>query len=675
MRRIAIVTGTSKTPLGAIMRRNLEEVLEGQVEVAVCPFDQLRPGEAIDADLVLVMVNRMIQALAPHVADPERILAVKRSIRAKDAYRIFAIPPATRVLVVNDHPDTTRETVALLQQLKVNHLQFLAYEPGMDCGDLNIAITPAEGSLMPPHIANVIDVGHRCLDISTFTEIIHRLGLAGPEVDRRLLRYFETIIPLDTGINRQFKELYLKNKELETVINLSHDGILLVNSEGRISLCNRALAEMLEIQGDTSQGVPLAAFSPEIQDILGKASGREWIVSFKGRSLVVTRQAVKDFGEPAGNYFNFQEATFIRKLEQNLSAKLRTLGHTARYQFADLLTRSPRMVQCVNMARRIAQSDFTVLILGETGTGKELLAQSIHQESARGRQPFVAVNCAAVPENLLESELFGYEGGSFTGALKEGKAGLFEQANNGTVFLDEVADMPLVLQAKLLRVLQERQVVRVGSQQVIDVKIRVIAATNHDLRERISEGRFREDLYYRLNTLPLLVPPLRQRPEDIFLLLDHFLAEQKRKGLAFSLQAREVLVHYPWPGNIRELANVANYLSFMTDQQVTLADLPYYLTGAGEPSRPEAVEPMPRQQLDRAQAVLNALAGQPRGAGRKSLEEALARQGLAFSEGEIRRILKMLSLSGLVRSRVGRGGSELTEQGSAVVGERVAAAG
>ena len=207
------------------------------------------------------------------------------------------------------------------------------------------------------------------------------------------------------------------------------------------------------------------------------------------------------------------------------------------------------------------------------------------------------------------------------------------------------------------------------------MKIRVIAATNHDLRERISEGRFREDLYYRLNTLPLLVPPLRQRPEDIFLLLDHFLAEQKRKGLAFSLQAREVLVHYPWPGNIRELANVANYLSFMTDQQVTLADLPYYLTGAGEPSRPEAVEPMPRQQLDRAQAVLNALAGQPRGAGRKSLEEALARQGLAFSEGEIRRILKMLSLSGLVRSRVGRGGSELTEQGSAVVGERVAAAG
>jgi transcriptional regulator with PAS, ATPase and Fis domain len=666
MHSVAIVTGTSKTPLGDIMCRNLEEVLGGTVELRVCAFDQLRSGEAIEADLVLVMVQRMIQALEPHLPDPERILVVKRTLRAKDAYRIFAIPPATQVLVVNDHPETTRETVALLQQLKVNHLQFLAFEPGMDCGDLNIAITPAEGALVPPHIGNVIDVGHRCLDISTFTEIIHRLGIADSEVDRRLLRYFEAIIPLDTGINRQFKELYLKNKELETVINLSHDGILLVNTQGKVILCNRALAEMLDIQGDTSLGVPMAAFSPEIQGILGKASGREWIVAFKGRSLVVTRQAVKDFGEPAGSYFNFQEATFIRKLEQNLSAKLRTLGHTARYRFADLLTRAPRMIQCVDMARRIARSDFTVLILGETGTGKELLAQSIHQESARGRQPFVAVNCAAVPENLLESELFGYEGGSFTGALKDGKAGLFEQANNGTVFLDEIADMPLVLQAKLLRVLQERQVVRVGSQQVIDVKIRVIAATNHDLRERISEGRFREDLYYRLNTLPLLVPPLRQRPEDIFLLLDHFLAEHKRKGLTFSPQAREVLVDYPWPGNIRELANVASYLSFMTDQQVTLADLPYYLTGTVKP--PVKVAAQPRPGLDRARAVLDALSVQPRGAGRKSLEEALARQGLVFSEGEIRRILKLLSQSGLVRSRVGRGGSELTERGSAFVG-------
>jgi transcriptional regulator with PAS, ATPase and Fis domain len=313
--------------------------------------------------------------------------------------------------------------------------------------------------------------------------------------------------------------------------------------------------------------------------VLSKKSGREWIVEHKGRSLVITRQPIEHFGEPAGSCFNFQEVTYIRQLEQNLSRKLLEKGLTARYRFSDVLTQSPRMLQCVELARRIAGSDFTVLILGESGTGKELLAQSIHRESARDKQPFVAVNCAAVPENLLESELFGYEGGSFTGALKEGKTGLFEQAHHGTVFLDEIADMPMVLQAKLLRVLQERQIMRIGSQKVINVNIRVIAATNHDLRERIRAGRFREDLYYRLNALPLLVPPLRERPEDIFLLLDHFLTEHQRKGLVFSSEAREVLLRYPWPGNIRELSNVASYLSFMTPALVTPETLPYYLQG------------------------------------------------------------------------------------------------
>ncbi|HWQ09360.1 MAG TPA: sigma 54-interacting transcriptional regulator, partial [Holophaga sp.] len=299
-----------------------------------------------------------------------------------------------------------------------------------------------------------------------------------------------------------------------------------------------------------------------------------------------------------------------------------------------------------------------VLILGESGTGKELLAQSIHNASARSRQAFVAVNCAAVPENLLESELFGYEGGSFTGALKEGKRGLFEQANHGTVFLDEVADMPLVLQAKLLRVLQERQIMRVGSQKVVGVDIRVIAATNHDLRARIREGRFREDLYYRLNTLPLLVPPLRERPEDVFLLLDHFLAAHKRTGIPFAPDARAVLQHYAWPGNIRELANVASYLSFMAGAAVGLEALPYYLLDASE----EGAGPALGCGREQAREVLQALAQHEGGAGRKNLGEAL---GHRFSEGEVRGILRALQEAGLVRSRIGRRGSELTAAGRA----------
>jgi transcriptional regulator with PAS, ATPase and Fis domain len=661
MKRIAIVTDTARTLLGETLRRNLEEVLAGHADIRNVSFDALPPGEQLEAEVVLVMVKHKVPLLLGHVAEALRILVVQRTIREREVYRIFAIPDGTRVLVVNDHPETTLETVSLLQQLKINHLQFVPYEPGMACEDIRIALTPGEAALVPAHVGTVIDVGHRCIDISTFIDVINRLGIADPEVDRRLLRYSQTIVPLDSGVNRQFKALYLKNTHLDTVINLSHEGILLVSNQGTVALHNRALAAMLELPEDLT-GASLEAFDPAIQEVLARTTGQEWIVEYRGRSLVVTREVIQQFGEPAGSCFNFREVTYIRQLEQNLSRRLKAKGLTARYRFTDLHTRSPRMIQCVDMARRIAGSEFTVLILGESGTGKELLAQSIHQESARSRQPFVAVNCAAVPENLLESELFGYEGGAFTGALKEGKTGLFEQAHNGTVFLDEIADMPLMLQAKLLRVLQERQVVRVGSQQVVNVNIRVIAATNHDLRERIRLGRFREDLYYRLNTLPLLVPPLRQRPEDIFMLLEGFLAEHTGRSLAFSPEAREVLQRYPWPGNIRELNNVASYLSFMTADRVTLDSLPYYLFA--EPGPPEAEgEGAPSALPDRARAVLAALAALGRGAGRKGLEEALARSGLDFTEGEVRGVLARLNQAGLVRSRVGRGGSELTDQG------------
>jgi sigma-54 dependent transcriptional regulator, acetoin dehydrogenase operon transcriptional activator AcoR len=664
MKRIAIVTDTGKTLLGESLRANLEEVLSGSVKIRSYAFEMLEPGEQLEGDLVLVMLKSRAFRLKSHVAEARRLLVVQRTIREREIYPIFAIPAGTRVLVVNDHPETTLETVALLQQLEINHLQFVPYEEGIDCGDLRIAITPGEKARVPKNISTVIDVGHRCIDISTFIEIINRLDIADPEVDRRLLRYSQSIVTLDNGVDRQYKELYLKHTELNAVINLSHEGILLVDPKGKVALCNRALAEMLNLQEDLT-GKSTSAFAPEIQEILEKKSGREWIVEHKGHSLVVTRQAIAHFGEPAGSCFNFQEVTYIRQLEQNLSRKLREKGLTARYRFANVLTHSPRMLQCVDMARRIAGSEFTVLITGESGTGKELLAQSIHNESPRTKQPFVAVNCAAVPENLLESELFGYEGGSFTGALREGKAGLFEQANHGTVFLDEIADMPLVLQAKLLRVLQERQITRVGSQKVINVNIRIIAATNHDMRERIKSGRFREDLYYRLNTLPITVPPLRERPEDILPLLEHFLAEHKRKNLAFAPEAREALLHYAWPGNIRELNNVASYLSLMTQERITKRELPHYLLGDGESFEREERMIAARCGLDRAQPVLKALSESMSQAGRKSLGEKLSSHGRHFSEGEVRSILGLLNEAGLVRSSVGRRGSELTSKGNA----------
>jgi transcriptional regulator with PAS, ATPase and Fis domain len=231
------------------------------------------------------------------------------------------------------------------------------------------------------------------------------------------------------------------------------------------------------------------------------------------------------------------------------------------------------------------------------------------------------------------------------------------------VFLDEIADMPLMLQAKLLRVLQERQVMRIGSEKVVNVNLRIIAATNRDLRERIREGLFREDLYYRLNTLPLMVPPLRDRAEDVFPLLEHFLAAQGRRDLAFDEESRDRLRRYPWPGNIRELINVANYLSFMAGERVTAEVLPYYLSEEPESFEREEKALAARGGRIRAGSLLAALA--TGAAGRKALEETLSARGETFTEGEVRGLLGTLNGLGLVRSHPGRKGTELTARGRA----------
>jgi transcriptional regulator with PAS, ATPase and Fis domain len=653
--------------LGEVFARDLREVLGCLAEIRNVFFESLGPGARLDDDIVLVTTHDKVMEVQNHVKEARRIMVAQRTIRESEAYRIFTIPPGTKVLVVNNLPETTLEMVALLQQLEVNHLQFIPFEPGMDCGDIRIAITPGERGLVPAGIETVIDIGHRSIDISTYIEILNRLKNTDREIDHRLLRYAKGNVNLDIGINHQYMELFKRNTELDAVINHAHEGILLLNTQGRITLFNKALAEMLGLKED-SIGAGIEVLPPEVQDLLGQPQSHEWLVETRGRSIVVNRQDIQYFGEPGGSYFNFREVTYIRQLEQNLSRKLRERGLTTRYSFRDVLTHSPSMRHCLELARRIAGTDFTVLIMGESGTGKELLAQSIQNESSRSKLPFVAVNCAAVPEQLLESELFGYAGGSFTGALREGKEGLFEQANNGTVFLDEIGDMPMMLQAKLLRVLQERQIMRVGSNRLTQVNIRVIAATNRNLDERIRAGLFRDDLYYRLNALSLLVPPLRERQEDILPLLGHFLEQHNRGRLTFSAGARELLLTYPWPGNIRELGNVANHITLMADREVTVDTLPAYLVGK-LPDQSFAVESgllAARCGLERARALLTVLAqfaGRDLKAGRRSLCTALLAQGQSVTEAEVRGILQVLTEGGLAHSSLGRRGTELSSRG------------
>jgi transcriptional regulator with PAS, ATPase and Fis domain len=259
-----------------------------------------------------------------------------------------------------------------------------------------------------------------------------------------------------------------------------------------------------------------------------------------------------------------------------------TENNGAKYTLTDLISCSKQMEELKEKVKRIADSDISVLIRGESGTGKELFAHSIHQLSSRSQKPFVKVNCGAIPEHLLESELFGYEEGAFTGAKKGGKKGKFQLADGGTIFLDEIGDLPLHMQVKLLRVLQEKEMEPIGSIKTVSVDVRIIAATNRPLEKMVEEKRFREDLYYRINVIPFVIPPLRERPGDIEMLAYHFMKKiAKRSGKrvnAISAEVMKLLRQHVWPGNIRELENVMEVaVHFANGETITVDALPEYL--------------------------------------------------------------------------------------------------
>lgn len=271
----------------------------------------------------------------------------------------------------------------------------------------------------------------------------------------------------------------------------------------------------------------------------------------------------------SGVIITIKNSEEILKEETKIRHSLIEKGLAAKYSFEDILGNSKAIQDNIKMAKKYSRVDSNVLIIGETGTGKELFAHSIHNASARSKEPFVALNCAALPENLLESELFGYENGAFSGAAKGGKIGLFELAHKGTIFLDEIGEIPITLQAKLLRVLQEKEIRRIGGNAVYPIDVRVITATNVDIEKQIKENKFRSDLYYRLNLLDLYIAPLRERREDIQEIFDYYLTkfscELKNSLPKLSKEAAAFLKRYSWPGNVRELRNVCERLVVLSE--------------------------------------------------------------------------------------------------------------
>lgn len=389
-----------------------------------------------------------------------------------------------------------------------------------------------------------------------------------------VIRALETAVKIAQIKQREM----VKTEELQTILKFTHEGIIATNSNDVITVFNPSAEKIIGIPerkimaqnaNDVLPELNLKSVRETKESILNQVQTIADVKILTNRIPIITKQGV------AGTIVTFNDIGMVQKAEKKIRETLYRKGFTARIKFDDILGTSEAIQEVKNIALRYARWKSSILIMGDSGTGKELFAQAIHNASLCSDGPFVAINCAALPENLLESELFGYENGAFTGAKKGGKQGLFELAHNGTIFLDEIADMPMAIQSRVLRVLEEHEVLRIGGEKLIPIDIRIIAATNKNLWEMVQSGNFRDDLYYRLCVLELSLPALSNRKEDIVALIVKFLKDFRPdlpEWLVQRIAHNPQFADYHWRGNVRQLRNIIERFSVLFNDE-TVAEI------------------------------------------------------------------------------------------------------
>ena len=483
-------------------------------------------------------------------------------------------------------------------------------------------------------------------------EAQYQILLANPDGLFDFLQRMADLLAGKIAGRERLEQLHAIQQQLTTLFDTVQEGIIAVDRNGKIVNINAAAAKMLQVSQKPVlgkelalllSGLPLADSLTTGHDVFNREAFR--LIRGQRVYYVATVKTWLGGTEVWGAVVTLREMAEVKKIVSNFS----TQEHC--FSFEMILGDSPALAKAKQEAAQAAAGNVTVLIQGESGTGKELFARAIHNASARRDKPIIAINCAAIPEALLESELFGYEEGAFTGARRGGKPGKFELADGGTVFLDEIGDMSLSLQAKLLRVLQERKIERVGSTETTAIDVRIIAATHKDIEAMVRQGEFRQDLYYRINVFPLQIPSLRQRRQDLPLLIERFLARYRDKMAknveGIDADAYACLLEYGWPGNIRELENTIEYLVSIADGKIIeQRHIPQRIPIAGKTAQPGSpVQAQPTRLLTIAELEKRAILSAIEQFGLTMRGKAQLTQVLGISKATLYRKLKQYNIA------------------------------
>ena len=611
---------------------------------------QQLPYHPIPECSLIVLASQIIKTMVdPYLPKDIPLIIANRAVSYSNIRQVLEIPEGTKAILVNDLKQTTTETIALLEELGVE-LELYPYYPGcLYPKDVEMAITVGEPELVPQEIKRVVDIGTRVVDLSTWIEIYVYFQYESRHISKLTTRYLKSFVYLAGVLSNEIQRTKLWHSYLESIVDRIEDAVIAVGEDECIRIINDKALDALHLNRVKIVNYSAADCLPRsFYNIITELNDEnEHLVDWEGSTFFIRKSRIVIGAKYFGYLILFRQAAEIEQLEHDYRSKVLRKGLVAKHTFNDMLGSSPSFGRIIDIAKKVARSDSTVLLLGETGTGKELLAQAIHNASPRCHHPFVGVNFAAISETLLESELFG--------------------------------DASHVIHNRLLRILQERQVMRVGGNRVIPVDIRIIAATNRDLEEMVRRGVFRADLYYRLNVLPIQVPPLRERPEDIPHLIKQFMKKVcnrlKRPSFHISDEGLKEMLQHSWPGNVRELENTIEYLAHVVEEVAYPHHLPF--------KKEDSVVMLAEEKLMEEEfasfyqyyenkgfltviyAILRVFEHSNRSVGRKTVMEKLHEAGVSISDQQLRYRLNLLRRDEFLNVGRGRQGSTITPKGKA----------
>ena len=662
------------------IKENLDLYFKGYLKTRAYKVEQIE-ATSIEEEVVVLSSWTIFNKIKDKMR-PEIVLQTVSFTLSKENIRVLEeTKPTGRALAVNCDYRLCMQMITQLYEAGYDDIDLIPYYGNEAQRDksITLALTPNEMGVAPEGV-KVINLGERVIELNCILELANKLGIKGVLDSAEAKAARDNIVLPQWSLDKLLSENDNVSDNIKALIEYIEDGIAICDNSGRIYLSNEKAKRLL--RADSPDGFEIGDLLRGI-DLNQESQDSGMIIDVEGKKLVVTNTFIRSGGRKSGNMIVLKNFDEMEDRQHGIRKRLSGEKYEARYSFSDIQGESRQIKEVIDIARRIARSDSSVMITGESGTGKELFAQSIHNASRRSRYNFVALNCAAIPENLLESELFGYEEGAFTGAKKGGKTGYFELAHQGTIFLDEIAEMPIALQSKLLRVIEEGEIAKIGSSKLIPIDVRIIAATNKNLKELMITGAFREDLYYRLNVLPLKLPSLNQREGDILVLFDYF---RRKIGARWtcSEETKRLLLRHVWRGNIREVRNVVEYLDSLEQEIIEPADLPEdILTGSGaDRSELAAAEAEWDSQTGGGEdrefmlregrnlhlhlcvlTLLEKAKSFDRRLGRNQLKAEMQKEGVSYSETEIRNSLRKLSEAGYIRTLKGRGGSGILPSG------------